>query len=125
MLSALVYKSIWLDLAERLTVRMQLGVWQHTSRRLYSASTPQTAAPLSMAIYWQFLANMSGTTLVFGSRNTSDRGAGDLLFPLPCQRPEGALAGRSRSSRLRARELKLLLGAPETITSGSGGAGGE
>jgi hypothetical protein len=25
-------------------------------------------------------------------------GAGDLLFPLPCQRPEGTLAGESRSS---------------------------
>jgi hypothetical protein len=27
---------------------------------------------------------------------------GDPLFPLPCQRPEGALAGRSRSSHHRA-----------------------
>ena len=36
-----------------------------------------------------------------GSHGTH-RGAGDLLFPPPCQRPEGALAGRSRSSRLRA-----------------------
>jgi hypothetical protein len=30
------------------------------------------------------------------------RGVGELLFPRPCQRPEGTLAGESRSSRPRA-----------------------
>jgi hypothetical protein len=43
------------------------------------------------------VGELSFTTRVLRSHRIQ-RGAGDLLFPLPCQRPEGALAGRSRSS---------------------------
>jgi hypothetical protein len=41
------------------------------------------------------------------------RGAGDLLFPLPCQRPEGAQAGRSRSSHDRSFAHTVTEGAEE------------
>jgi hypothetical protein len=45
----------------------------------------------------------------------------DLLFPLPCQRPEGALAGGSRSSRPREGAEAPARSFAHTITSGLGG----
>jgi hypothetical protein len=70
-------------------------------RSLSSAGTTPCAslgAPLALCeVSWRGKLHDSR----LGSQGIH-RGAGDLLFPPPCQRPEGALAGRSRSFRLRA-----------------------
>jgi hypothetical protein len=48
-------------------------------------------------IYVRVVTRVTVTTLVEGPMEYNRR-AGDLYFPLPCQRPEAALADGSRSS---------------------------